>query len=182
MDTGSARSADGNRPEAGEDENASSLVSYLKVSISVSFTGLVVVMVLYSADEVDMTRALWSLGLGAAGATVSAVVSEVLSNLAVYEEMPDENDFRHLAMMAGAALLTTLPALALIGLSSTGALSVRTALLSVAFVYIGGLAIVAVVAARNVPMSWIQKVVTWVLLAALVGGVIAIKVVEHGLK
>lgn len=167
------------RPTSRLDETTA--VAYLKERVYVAFTGLAIVLVLYNAPgQLDGAHAFVVLLSGLLGVAVAAFASDVIAHLAVHQHFPYGPELAHLARTSLGALSNAIAPLVLLALAWADVISVMTALILSAYLYIAVLGTVGWLAVRRAHLRAMQKLAALAMLVALALVVLLIQIFAHG--
>lgn len=141
------------------------LVSYFKERVYATFTGLAIVMVVSQHPEPE--HAFLALVFGVLGITIAGFVSEIVGHLVVHRRFSSWADIVVPLRVSSAALATVVAPAALIGAAWAGWLDIDLALTIAAWIYVGTLVLIGLLAVRRSHLSWWQTLVALGLLVAL---------------
>lgn len=142
------------------------LVSYFKERVYATFTGLAIVLVV-GQKHPEPEHAFLALVFGVLGITTAGFVSEIIGHLAVHSHFSSRAELLVPLRVSVAALATVVLPAAFIAVSWAGWLDIELALTIGAWIYIGTLVLIGLLAVRNSGLRWWQTVLALGLLVAL---------------
>lgn len=152
----------------------------LKERIYASFTGLAIVVVIYS--DLDHTAALdafLSLMVGIVGIAAAGFVAEVIAHQVTHTDTPSRADLRTMARISSGALASaSIPLLALAA-ACFGWLSVETAVLTGIGLYLATLLWVAFVAVGRTRLRFSQKLIALLVMLGFCALVVLVLLIAH---
>ncbi|WP_341267415.1 hypothetical protein [Gordonia malaquae] len=164
-----------------EEITDSEKVGYLKERVYVAFTGLAIVVALYTGDVHHRTpgQSFATLMLGVLGVTSAAFASDVITHLAVHKHFPDVRTLGVIARTTlGALSSLVLPALLILA-AAWDAIEIETALLVAGGIYVAELALIVWLSVRSAAISWQQRAAAMLILVGIGVAVLAIQVLAH---
>ncbi len=154
-------------------------VMYFKERVYATFTGLAIVLVVWSDEHPEADHAFFALVLGVLGVTVAGFASDVISHLAVHQEFPTAKELGLLTQVAAGALGTVLTPAILIALAWLEVIPVDAALRATVIVYVVTLAVVGWFAVRRSKLTWWKQALVLLGLVLLALLVVVLQVLGH---
>ncbi|WES63476.1 hypothetical protein P0L94_13510 [Microbacter sp. GSS18] len=158
----SARRRDAIAREGGD----AGLVSYFKERVYATFTGLAIVLVV-SGSHPDPEHAFLALIFGVLGITTAGFVSEIVGHLVVHSHFSSRAEVMVPLRVSSAALATVVLPAAFIGAAWAGWLDIELALMIAAWIYVGTLVVIGLLAVRSSRLRWWQTLLALGMLVAL---------------
>lgn len=155
-------------------------VMFLKERVYATFTGLAIVLVVYtSTGHHSAAYAFEILLLGVFAVVLAGFASDGIAHLAVHRTFPHGEDLRTLLRVAASGLGTLLLPLGMITLAWLDVVKLQTALLIAGYIYIGTLGLIGWLAVRRADITWWQKLAALITLVLIGLVVLSIQVLAH---